>query len=31
MQKHREMGFDQGWGAVADQLAGLAEGVSVDA
>jgi uncharacterized protein YndB with AHSA1/START domain len=31
MQKHREMGFDQGWGAVADQLAVLAEGANVDA
>jgi uncharacterized protein YndB with AHSA1/START domain len=27
MEKHREMGFDQGWSAVADQLAALAEGV----
>ena len=26
MQQHREMGFDQGWGAVADQLVALAEG-----
>jgi uncharacterized protein YndB with AHSA1/START domain len=27
MEKHREMGFEDGWGAVADQLAALAEGV----
>jgi len=26
MQQHREMGFEQGWGTVADQLAALAEG-----
>ena len=26
MQEHREMGFEQGWKAVADQLAALAEG-----
>jgi uncharacterized protein YndB with AHSA1/START domain len=25
-EAHRTMGFEQGWGAVADQLAGLAEG-----
>ncbi|WP_339915432.1 SRPBCC family protein [uncultured Brevundimonas sp.] len=25
MQAHRDMGFEQGWGAVADQLAKLAE------
>jgi uncharacterized protein YndB with AHSA1/START domain len=25
MQTHRAMGFEQGWGAVADQLAELAE------
>jgi uncharacterized protein YndB with AHSA1/START domain len=31
MEKHREMGFTQGWSAVADQLAGLAEGVSAHA
>ena len=29
MEKHREMGFEAGWRAVADQLAGLCE--SVDA
>jgi uncharacterized protein YndB with AHSA1/START domain len=27
VDEHRKMGFEQGWGAVADQLAGLAEGV----
>jgi uncharacterized protein YndB with AHSA1/START domain len=27
MEDHRKMGFDQGWQAVADQLAGFAEGV----
>jgi len=27
VEEHRKMGFDQGWGAVADQLAALAEGV----
>lgn len=26
LQQHREMGFEKGWSAVADQLAGLAEG-----
>jgi uncharacterized protein YndB with AHSA1/START domain len=31
MEKHREMGFEAGWGAVADQLAGLAEEAKVDA
>jgi uncharacterized protein YndB with AHSA1/START domain len=31
MEEHRKMGFDQGWGAVADQLAQLAEGVTADA
>ena len=31
MEKHREMGFEQGWRAVADQLAGLAEEARVDA
>jgi uncharacterized protein YndB with AHSA1/START domain len=31
MEEHRKMGFDQGWGAVADQLAGLAEGVPANA
>ena len=25
MERHRDMGFDQGWGAAADQLAALAE------
>jgi uncharacterized protein YndB with AHSA1/START domain len=25
MEEHRRMGFEQGWGTVADQLAGLAE------
>lgn len=28
MEQHRAMGFEQGWGAVADQLAELAERVS---
>ena len=27
MEEHRKMGFEQGWSAVADQLAALAEGV----
>ncbi len=27
VEEHREMGFEQGWGAVADQLAALAERV----
>ncbi|MBA3577772.1 MAG: SRPBCC domain-containing protein [Sphingomonas sp.] len=27
VEEHRKMGFEQGWGAVADQLAKLAEGV----
>jgi hypothetical protein len=31
MEKHRAMGFEQGWGAVAEQLAGLAEAVPADA
>jgi uncharacterized protein YndB with AHSA1/START domain len=31
MEKHREMGFEQGWNAVAEQLAGLAEGVPAHA
>ncbi len=31
MEKHREMGFEAGWGAVADQIAGLAEEARVDA
>ena len=31
LKKHREMGFEAGWGAVADQLAGLAEEAKVDA
>jgi uncharacterized protein YndB with AHSA1/START domain len=31
MEKHRDMGFDQGWSAVAEQLAGLAQGVRADA
>jgi len=31
MEEHRTMGFDQGWGAVADQLATLAEESAVDA
>lgn len=31
MQKHREMGFEQGWNAVADQLAELAESVPAHA
>jgi len=31
MEKHREMGFEQGWNAVADQLAGLAESARADA
>jgi uncharacterized protein YndB with AHSA1/START domain len=31
MEKHREMGFEAGWGEVADQLAGLAEEAKVDA
>ena len=31
MEEHRKMGFEQGWGAVADQLAELAEGVTADA
>jgi uncharacterized protein YndB with AHSA1/START domain len=31
MAKHREMGFEQGWNAVAAQLAGLAESARVDA
>ncbi len=26
MEQHKTMGFEQGWGAVADQLAALAEG-----
>lgn len=26
MEQHQQMGFTKGWGAVADQLAGLAEG-----
>ena len=30
-EEHRKMGFEQGWGAVADQLAELAEGVTVNA
>lgn len=28
MEKHRDMGFEDGWGAVADQLAALSEGVA---
>jgi len=28
MEEHREMGFDQGWGAAADQLAGIVENQS---
>lgn len=28
MEEHRKMGFEQGWGAVADQLADLAERVA---
>jgi uncharacterized protein YndB with AHSA1/START domain len=31
MEEHRAMGFEQGWGAVADQLAALAEDAAVDA
>jgi uncharacterized protein YndB with AHSA1/START domain len=31
MEEHRKMGFEQGWTAVADQLAGLAESVRADA
>jgi len=31
MDEHRVMGFEQGWGAVAVQLAGLAEEATVDA
>jgi uncharacterized protein YndB with AHSA1/START domain len=31
MEKHREMGFEQGWNAVAEQLARLAEGVPAHA
>jgi uncharacterized protein YndB with AHSA1/START domain len=31
MENHREMGFEQGWSAVAEQLAGLAEGMPADA
>jgi len=27
MEEHRQMGFEQGWSAVAAQLAGIAEGV----
>jgi uncharacterized protein YndB with AHSA1/START domain len=30
-KKHREMGFEEGWGAVADQLAALAEEARVNA
>ena len=28
MEEHRKMGFEEGWGTVADQLASLAEGVA---
>jgi len=28
MQAHRDMGFEPGWGAVADQLAQVAEALS---
>jgi uncharacterized protein YndB with AHSA1/START domain len=31
MEKHRDMGFEQGWSAVAAQLAALAESVRADA
>ena len=31
MEQHRAMGFEQGWDAVADQLAALAEEATVDA
>jgi uncharacterized protein YndB with AHSA1/START domain len=31
MEEHRKMGFEQGWSAVAEQLAGLAEGVPANA
>lgn len=30
MKQHEEMGFEQGWGIVADQLGALAEGRAID-